>query len=70
MLERLVELSDRPLSELRPVRHRIVGCCRDFATLFCAMARHRRIPTRVRVGFATYFRDTPRGFHTDHTIAE
>ncbi|MCI4352570.1 MAG: transglutaminase domain-containing protein [Thermoplasmata archaeon] len=70
MLARLAAMDERPLSEPRPVERRIVGCCRDFAVLFCAMARHQGIPCRVRVGFATYFRDEPAGFHVDHTIAE
>jgi len=63
-------MDKRPLTEPRPVEWRIVGCCRDFAVLFSSMARHQGIPCRVRVGFATYFRDFPAGFHVDHTIAE
>ncbi|HYM39192.1 MAG TPA: transglutaminase-like domain-containing protein [Thermoplasmata archaeon] len=70
MLTRIKALDARPLTEPRPVARRIVGCCRDFAVLFCSMARHQGIPTRVRVGFATYFRDLPAEFHVDHTIAE
>ncbi len=70
MLSRLTELEPGSLTRARPLSHRLIGCCRDFAVLFCAMARHRGIPSRVRVGFATYFRDSPAGFHTDHTIAE
>lgn len=70
MLSRLIELEPASLTRPRPLSHRLIGCCRDFAVLFCAMARHRGIPSRIRVGFATYFRDAPPGFHTDHTIAE
>ncbi len=70
MLSRLIELDPGSLTRPRPLSHRLIGCCRDFAVLFCAMARHRGIPSRMRVGFATYFRDSPPGFHTDHTIAE
>lgn len=51
----------------RPPGERLVGCCRDFAVLFVAMARHKKIPARVRVGFAAYF--DPGWFH-DHVIAE
>lgn len=67
MLARIQELDNRPLTEERPPERRFVGCCRDFATLFCSMARYRGIPTRVRAGFATYFNPT---FNHDHEIAE
>ena len=67
MLSRLAALDPRPLTEARPPERRLVGCCRDFTVLRCALARHRGIPVRARVGFATYF--TP-GFHVDHEIVE
>ena len=67
MLDRIVELDDRALVEPRPPEKRLVGCCRDFATLFCAMARSRGVPARVRVGFATYFAED---FCHDHEIVE
>lgn len=67
MLARIQELDNRPLTEERPPDRRFVGCCRDFATLFCSMARYYGIPTRTRVGFATYFNPT---FNHDHEIAE
>ena len=67
MLARLMELDSRPLTEPREPGSRLVGCCRDFATLFCSMARSRSIPARVRVGFASYFE---RDFNVDHAIAE
>jgi hypothetical protein len=67
MLARIVELDNRPLVEPHPPDRRLVGCCREFATLLCAMARHQGIPARVRVGFSTYF--IPQ-FHVDHEIME
>lgn len=67
MLARLRTLDARPLSEARPPELRLVGCCRDFAVLLCAMARHLGIPARLRVGFANYF--VP-GSHEDHAVAE
>ncbi len=67
MLECIQALDARPLTEERPPERRFVGCCRDFATLFCSMARYRGIPTRVRIGFAAYFDPT---FNHDHEIAE
>ncbi len=67
ILERIQELDNRPLSEERQPERRFVGCCRDFSTLFCSMARYRGIPTRVRAGFATYFNPA---FNHDHEIVE
>lgn len=70
MLERLVELDPRPLSQPRPIDRRLIGCCRDFATLFTSMARHKGIPSRIRVGFANYFASASSRYWIDHTIAE
>ncbi len=67
MLARISEMDARPLTEPRAPGKRLVGCCRDFATLFCAMARYHDIPTRTRVGFGNYF--IP-GFNYDHEIVE
>jgi transglutaminase superfamily protein len=67
MLVRLVELDDRPLTEARPPKERLVGCCRDFTVLFLTMAREVGMPARARVGFATYF--IP-GVNLDHEVAE
>ncbi len=67
MFARLVELADLPLSAAREPRQRLVGCCRDFTVLFVAMARHKGIPSRARVGFAGYFFD---GWLIEHEIAE
>lgn len=55
------------LARDRPADERIAGCCRDFAVLFVAMARHKGYPARVRVGYATYFQE---GWYVDHVIAE
>jgi Transglutaminase-like superfamily len=67
MLARLTALDSRPLTEARPPERRLIGCCRDFTVLLCAMARHHGIPVRARVGFARYF--VP-DFHVDHEIVE
>jgi hypothetical protein len=67
MLVRIRELDSRPLIEERPPEKRLVGCGRDFATLFCAMARYQGIPVRVRIGFAVYL---DRHFKHDHAVAE
>ena len=70
MLARIIELDDRPLTEHRPPEKRLVGCCRDAATLFCAMARYQGIPTRTRVGFAAYFTKLDPDFNCSHVVAE
>ncbi len=70
MLARIIELDDRPLTEPRPPEKRLVGCCRDAATLFCAMARHQGIPSRVRSGFAAYFTKLNPDVNCSHIIAE
>ena len=36
-LERIVELDNRPLTMARSLEKRLVGNCRDFSTLLCAM---------------------------------
>src|SRR5262249_18978100 len=67
MFARLGELADLPLSAARQPRQRLVGCCRDFTVLFVAMARHKGIPSRARVGFAGYFFD---GWLIDPELAQ
>jgi hypothetical protein len=56
-----------PLAMERAPAQRPVGTCRDFALLLCSALRHRRIPARVRCGFATYFAG---GGYQDHWICE
>lgn len=67
MLERLFELDERSLTEERVPQARLIGCCRDFTVLFLTMTRRLGIPSRARVGFATYF--VP-AFRVDHEVAE
>lgn len=67
MLARVCDLDGRPLSEERILERRILGCCRDFTVLLVSMARHKDVPARARVGFATYFVE---GFNVVHEVAE
>jgi hypothetical protein len=67
MFGRLLDMGTPRLSRDRPPEERLPGCCRDFAVLFVSMARHKGIPARVRVGYATYFKS---GWYLDHVIAE
>lgn len=70
ILSRIIYLDDNSLESSRPIEKRFIGCCRDFATLFCSMARHQGIPTRTRSGFAPYIDTSIPRFKVDHTIAE
>ncbi len=58
MLEKMIRLDDSELTQTRPLDKRIVGSCRDYATIFCAILRYQGIPARTRVAFsAFYFKD-------------
>lgn len=67
LIQAMLALDPRPLFEPRPVRDRVVGTCRHFAVLACALLRHAGVPARVRCGFATYFRP---GLGLDHWVTE
>jgi hypothetical protein len=66
-IKRILELSDKPLTEPRPPDKRLVGNCRDYAVMLTSMLRYKRIPSRTRIGFATYFAP---GWHEDHILCE
>jgi Transglutaminase-like superfamily len=67
MLALLLERGDPALGRERGAPDRVVGCCRDATVLFLALARHKGIPARARVGFAAYFHP---GWLIDHVVAE
>jgi hypothetical protein len=62
-----LELDDRSLAIPRSPENRVIACCREFATLFCAILRSKGIPSRSRCGFATYFNPE---YYEDHWICE
>jgi hypothetical protein len=66
-LARLRELDDRPLTEVRPLERKLVGNCRDFSLLLCAMLRHQGVPARARCGFGAYFLPN---HYEDHWVCE
>jgi hypothetical protein len=66
-LENIQKMNDSPLTLIRPLEERVVGNCRDFATMLCAMLRHKGVPARARCGFGTYFESDQ---YMDHWICE
>ncbi|MEO3432948.1 transglutaminase-like domain-containing protein [Inquilinus sp. CAU 1745] len=67
MLDVLLALDDRLLSEARPPERRLAGICRNFATLMVSMLRAKGVPARLRGGFGTYFNP---GWFEDHWVCE
>jgi hypothetical protein len=63
----LLALDPSPVDLPRRPEKRVVGTCRHFAVLSCALLRYRGISARVRCGFATYFHP---GKGVDHWITE
>ncbi|WP_208761804.1 transglutaminase-like domain-containing protein [Microbispora hainanensis] len=67
LITALTALDPSPLHQARPPARRVVGTCRDFATIACALLRLRGIPARARCGFGMYFKE---GYGLDHWITE
>jgi hypothetical protein len=67
IIDRILELDERPLSVRRPVEKRVVGVCHHFALLMTAMLRAKGIPARYRCGFGAYF-NAP--YFEDHVVCE
>jgi hypothetical protein len=51
ILDTLLALDNRPLSEPRPPEKRLVGICHHFMLLAIAIFRHHSVPARGRGGF-------------------
>lgn len=68
LLAKALELDNRSLAIPRAPEKRVIACCREFATLFCALLRAKGIPARSRCGFATYFGWGPN--YEDHWVTE
>lgn len=67
ILSQLLALRDEPLHCQREPACRVVGTCRHFAIVACALLRHQGLASRVRCGFATYFQPERA---VDHWIVE
>ncbi len=66
ILQRAMELDERPLNVSREPDRRVISHCRDYAVLLCSFLRHKGVPARARAGFATYFEE----LHQSHWICE
>jgi hypothetical protein len=67
ILAALLARDGQPLDQPREPGKRVIGTCRNYALLACAILRQRGVPARLRVGFAGYF--TP-DFWEDHWVCE
>ncbi|MGI8417732.1 MAG: transglutaminase-like domain-containing protein [Nakamurella sp.] len=67
LIDVVTGLDPGPLHLPRTLDKRVLGTCRHFAVLSCALLRVRGIPARARCGFATYFVE---GKNVDHWIVE
>jgi hypothetical protein len=67
LIEALLALDPAPLDMARAPDRKVIGTCRHFALLSCALLRYRGVAARVRCGFATYFQP---GQGLDHWITE
>lgn len=68
VLNKAKKLDERSLSVPRAPERRVIGCCREFATLLCAFLRSKGIPARSRCGFGAYFTETDT--YEDHWACE
>ncbi len=67
LITALTALDPAPLHQPRTPETRVIGTCRHFATIACAILRARGIAARARCGFGTYFL---RNHGVDHWITE
>ncbi|HXO03111.1 MAG TPA: transglutaminase domain-containing protein [Stellaceae bacterium] len=67
IIDAILARDSRPLAAPRAPDHRVLGTCRSYALFACAILRQHDIPSRLRVGFADYFRP---GFWEDHWVCE
>lgn len=68
LLDKALELDGSNLAIPRHPKDRVIACCREFATLMCALLRAKGIPARSRCGFAVYF--SWDGIYEDHWVCE
>jgi hypothetical protein len=66
-LARMIELDPSPLTQARPLEHKLVGNCRDFSLMLASILRHQGVPARARCGFGAYFMPN---HYEDHWVCE
>jgi hypothetical protein len=67
IVHQILRLDPASLTEPRPPERRLIGYCRHFSVLTCALLRHVGVPARARCGFGMSF-ESGRGI--DHWILE
>jgi hypothetical protein len=67
IIDRILEIEGRPLTETRAPGERFVGICRSFTLLAVGLMRAKGIPARARCGFGAYFNP---GKFEDHWVCE
>jgi hypothetical protein len=67
MLDEILALDPAPPDRARPVERRMLGTCRDFTVLSCAVLKQHGVPARARCGFGAYFEP---GRFVDHWVCE
>jgi hypothetical protein len=67
MLRRLQARDPAPITTARVPAERVIGTCRDFTVMLCAILRHQGVPARARCGFGAYF---TAGRFEDHWVCE
>lgn len=66
-IDRIIELSNKPLTEYRNPKDRVVNICKHFSMFMCSILKEKWIPARCRCGFGTYFKNWQ---FSDHRICE
>ena len=67
ILGALLQRDSSALTQTRDPSNRVVGTCRNYALLTCAILRQHGLPARLRVGYANYFAPD---FWEDHWVCE
>ena len=67
MVRRILDRGDGPLTEARAPDRRFIGFCSHYPLLACSIMRQHGLPSRLRVGFSTYFGPD---LYPDHWLCE
>jgi len=67
ILEKIHHIDSSGILVEREPKDRLIVFCRHYAVFLCSVLRHKGLPARVRVGYATYLRP---GLYENHWICE